>query len=453
MTLNQLPAAEAIRRIGNGEITSEELVRACLDRIDQVDGEIGAWAHLDADYALAQARAADEARAGGAPTGPLHGLPVAVKDIIDTADMPTENGSPIHAGRQPRRDATVVARLRAAGAVILGKTVTTEFAVYSPGKTANPHDPTRTPGGSSSGSAAAVASAMAPAALGSQTNGSVIRPASFCGVFGYKPTHGLISRRGVLKLSRPLDTLGVFTRDLGDLALLGEVLMGYDPEDPDTRPRAAPHLREVSSQEPPVTPDLVFVKSPVWDQASPDCREAFGELTEALGEDIDAFDLPAPFEDAIERHKTVMLPDIAKNLGAAYDAEKAQMSETLHGMIEEGRTVTAVDYNRALDHAEALNAGLDQVFDRYDAIVTPAAPGEAPEGLDATGSPAFCSVWTYLGVPALSLPLLRGANGLPIGVQLIGPRGDDARLLRTARWLIARLADGAGDKAPDGAAD
>ncbi len=444
MTLNQLSAAEAIRRIGKGEITSEDLVRACLDRIEQVEGEIGAWAHLDADYALEQARAADEARAGGAPTGPLHGLPVAVKDIIDTADMPTENGSPIHAGRQPRRDATVVARLRAAGAVILGKTVTTEFALYSPGKTANPHDTKRTPGGSSSGSAAAVACGMAPAALGSQTNGSMIRPASFCGVFGYKPTHGLISRRGVLTLSRPLDTLGVFARDLDDLALLAEAIMGFDAGDPDTRPRAAPRLLEVSREDPPVTPDLVLVKSPVWDQADADCQEAFAELAEVLGDAMDEFALPAPFEDAVERHKTVMLPDVAKALGAAYDADKERMSETLRAMIEEGRRITAVDYNRALDHAEVLNAGLDEVFDRYDAIVTPAAPGEAPEGLETTGNPAFCSLWTYLGVPAISLPLMSGADGLPIGVQLIGPRGDDARLLRTARWLVARLAGEAG---------
>ncbi len=437
--MNQYSATAAAGKIRNGEITSESLVQACLDRIEQVDGDIKAWAHLDAGYALEQAREADTARASGAPAGPLHGVPVAVKDIIDTADLPTENGSPLQAGRRPRRDATVVAKLRAAGAVILGKTVTTEFALYSPGKTTNPHDVGRTPGGSSSGSAAAVASGMVPAALGSQTNGSVIRPASFCGVFGYKPTHGLISRQGVLALSGALDTLGVFARDLDDLALLGEVLMGFDPEDPDTRPRATPHLRQISAEEPPVTPDLVFVKSPVWDQASPDCQEAFAELKDFLGEGLDEFALPEPFEDAIDRHKTVMLPDIAKNLGAAYDAGKDKLSDVLRGMIEEGREVTALDYNLALDHAQALNAGLAEVFDRYDAIVTPAAAGEAPEGLEATGNPAFCSLWTYLGVPAVSLPLLQGANGLPIGVQLIGPRGDDARLLRTARWLVDRV--------------
>jgi Asp-tRNA(Asn)/Glu-tRNA(Gln) amidotransferase A subunit family amidase len=234
----RLGAVAAARQIRDGKISSDELTRACLARIEAREPEVQAWAFLDPEHALRQARAADEWRKRGRPLGPLHGLPVGVKDIIDTADMPTENGTVLHKGRMPRHDAAAVRMLRAAGAVILGKTVTTECAYFSPGKTRNPRNIEHTPGGSSSGSAAAVAAGMVPAAIGSQTAGSVIRPASFCGVYGYKPTHGLIPRTGVLTLSRALDHVGCFSRSVEDLALLAEVLTGYDEGDPDTRPRA-----------------------------------------------------------------------------------------------------------------------------------------------------------------------------------------------------------------------
>src|SRR5438876_12255220 len=240
-----LTATEAAAAVARGAISSEEYSRACLDRIEATDGDIKAFAHLDRDHVLAQARALDERRAERRSTGPLHGIPVAIKDIVDTADYPTEFGSPIGAGRRPWRDATVVARLRAAGAVIIGKTVTTEFAYYHPGPTRNPHDHTRTPGGSSSGSAAAVAAHMVPLALGSQTNGSVIRPAAFCGVFAIKPSFGLVSRGGVLPLSRHLDHLGAFARSLPDLALILEVIAGHDPADADTQPFASADFRAI----------------------------------------------------------------------------------------------------------------------------------------------------------------------------------------------------------------
>ena len=231
-----LSAADAAREIREGRLTSQELVQSCLERIRELEPKVQAWTFLDEEHALAQARAADERKANGEPIGPLHGVPVGVKDIFDTADMPTENGTVLHRGRTPRRDAAAVAMLRAAGAVVLGKTVTTECAYFSPGKTRNPHNPEHTPGGSSSGSAAAVGCGMVPVALGSQTAGSVIRPAAFCGVYGYKPTHGLIPRTGVLQLSRSLDHVGFFSRTVEDLALLAEVLQGYDEADPDTRP-------------------------------------------------------------------------------------------------------------------------------------------------------------------------------------------------------------------------
>ena len=238
--LHWLSASEAARLIREGAISSKQMVEACLARVREADGQIQAWAFLDPDHALAQARAADELRLSGRPVGPLHGVPVGVKDIFDTADMPTENGSVLHAGRTPSRDATVVAMLRGAGAVIMGKTVTTEYAFLAPGKTRNPYNPDHTPGGSSSGSAAAVAAGMVPLAIGSQTNGSTIRPAAFCGVLGFKPTHGLIPRHGILTLSRTLDHVGLFARTIEDIALLAEQLAGYDERDPDTRPRAHP---------------------------------------------------------------------------------------------------------------------------------------------------------------------------------------------------------------------
>ena len=243
--LNWLSAADAARAIRDGALSAEELVEACLARIAEADPAIEAWTYLDPEHARTQARARDADRREGRAIGPLHGLPIGIKDIFDTADMPTEDGTVLHAGRTPAHDAAAVAMLRAAGAVILGKTVTTECATYTPGKTRNPHNPEHTPGGSSSGSAAAVAAGMVPLALGSQTNGSVIRPAAFCGVYGFKPTHGLIPRSGVLKLSRTLDHVGVFARSIEDVALICEALVGYDPADPDTRPRARPPLQQV----------------------------------------------------------------------------------------------------------------------------------------------------------------------------------------------------------------
>jgi Asp-tRNA(Asn)/Glu-tRNA(Gln) amidotransferase A subunit family amidase len=436
----ELGAGEAAARIRAGELTSEALVSACLERIAAREAEVEAWAHIDPDYALDQARRADSAHREGAAQGPLHGVPVGIKDIYDTCDLPTENGTPLLAGRRPTDDATVVARLREAGAVILGKTVTTELAYYAPGKTRNPHDPTRTPGGSSSGSAAAVAAGMVPLAFGSQTNGSIIRPATFCGVVGYKPTHGLISRHGVLAQSRPLDTLGVLARSVGDAALAVEAVLGYDPADPDMTPRCRPHLVETAAARVPVKPSFAFVKSPVWEEAAADTRAGFAELAAFLGENCDEVALPEPFEGAIAWHRSVMAADFAKSFQVLYERGRAELSRVMVETIEEGQGVLAVDYNRALEWRQVLTRALDEIFERYDVILTPAASGEAPSGLDSTGSPNFCTLWTFCGTPAVTLPLLAGENGLPIGVQLVGPRHDDARLLRSARWLAEAVA-------------
>lgn len=436
-----ISATEASEAIRAGRMTSEGLVSACLERIAAIEDKIGAWAYLDADHALKQACEADRIQQNGQTLGPLHGIPVGVKDIFDTGDMPTEDGTVLHAGRQPQEDATAVALLREAGAVILGKTVTTELAVYAPGKTRNPHDRERTPGGSSSGSAAAVAAGMVPLAIGTQTNGSVIRPASYCGVYGYKPSYGRISRHRVLQQSRPLDQVGVFARTIEDTALIAQQIMVFDDRDPDTQLRARPALIETVAAEPPFIPRLAFVKTPVWNQAQTDTKEAVSELVAHLGENAGEVDLSDVFNDAVEQHRTIMEADLARSFEQEYASGKDKLSSILREMIERGQKVLAVDYNRAVSRIPEFNRALDKVFDWYDAILTPATTGEAPVGLKSTGNPIFCTIWTLCGMPAITLPILQGANGMPLGVQLVGSKGDDARLLRTARWLVSNLAD------------
>jgi Asp-tRNA(Asn)/Glu-tRNA(Gln) amidotransferase A subunit family amidase len=439
--LHLLSASEAARLIRDGIISSEQLVEACLAHIREVDPQVQAWTFLDPDYALAQARALDELRLSGQAIGPMHGVPVGVKDIFDTADMPTENGSVIHAGRTPSRDATAVSRLRAAGAVIMGKTVTTEFAYFSPGKTRNPHNPEHTPGGSSSGSAAAVGSEMIPLAIGSQTNGSTIRPAAYCGIVGFKPTHGLISRHRVSALSRTLDHVGLFARTVDDIALLCEQLVGYDEADPDTRPRANIPFESVAREEPPLAPMFALVKTPMWERADNDTKEGFAELAAHLDQRVEEVELFPSAIEAWELHQTVMSAEMSLNLEREYNGASGQLSEKLRKQIEQGQQVTAFDYQRALARIAPIHESFLELFQqRYDAILTPAAPGPAPKGLAATGDPSFCTLWTLCGMPAISLPLLQSSNGLPLGVQLVGPRHGDARLLRTARWLATKAA-------------
>jgi Asp-tRNA(Asn)/Glu-tRNA(Gln) amidotransferase A subunit family amidase len=438
--LNWFSATDAARAIRDGAISSEQLVEACLARVREAEPQVEAWQFLDPERARAQARARDADRREGRPCGPLHGVPIGIKDIIDTADMPTEDGTVLHAGRMPARDATVVTWLRAAGAVIMGKTVTTECAYFSPGKTRNPHHPEHTPGGSSSGSAAAVAAGMVPLALGSQTNGSTIRPAAFCGVYGFKPTHGLIPRHGILRLSRTLDHVGVFARTLEDVALLAAELVGYDERDPDTRPRARIPFGSVAAEEPPMPPRLAFVKTPVWDRAGEETREAFAELTAELGDAVEEVELPGSARAAWDWHRTIMDAEMAASFDLEWERGRDRLSAQLRELLARGREVPALDYQQALARIPLLNESFAELFLRFDAILTPAAPGTAPRGLESTGDPAFCTLWTLCGTPTVSLPLMRGANGLPLGVQLVGQRGDDARLLRTARWLVAEVA-------------
>ena len=436
----RLDAVELRDRLAKGALRAVELATACADRIAAREETIQAWAWFDREHVLRQAEALDRHRASGRTIGPLHGLPVGIKDIIDTAGIPTENGTELDAGRVPTEDAFVVTRLKQAGALIFGKTVTTELAFLAPGKTRNPHDPGRTPGGSSSGSAAAVADRMVPLSIGSQTGGSVIRPAAYCGVTGFKPSFGAIPRTGVLPQSASLDTLGVFANSLADAALLTEALCGHDARDPATTPAPPPALLTTALSDPPVSPTLAFVRQPWWQEADRETQDAFAELSDALGDRCVEVDLPPIFEQAGELRQRVNFAEMAK---AYYHYEKRgadRLSSQTKAALDEGKQVLARDYLSALDLPNVLNAGLDEIFDRFDAIITPAAPGAAPDGLESTGSPVFNGLWTFCGTPAVTVPLLANRDGLPMGVQLVGRRGDDARLLRTARWLVGHLA-------------
>jgi Asp-tRNA(Asn)/Glu-tRNA(Gln) amidotransferase A subunit family amidase len=431
---DQLPEAQRVlalaRSLREGRISAEVLARLCLEHTAATDAAVQAWAFLDPQLVIAQAREADRHLAAGRPCGPLHGLPVGIKDIIDTADMPTENGTVLHAGRHPAKDAVVVSRLRAAGAVIFGKTVTTELATYAPGKTRNPHNPEHTPGGSSSGSAAAVAAGMVPLAVGTQTNGSVLRPAAYCGVWGYKPTAGLIPREGVLRQSQTFDQLGVFARDVAGAALLAEVLC--DAHQP-------PGLLAAATGPMPSRPRLALVKTSRWPQAEASTRAAIEALASKAG--AVECEMPAAAAPAWDWHRCIMEAEIAENFAAEWAQGRDRLSASLCGQIERGRAVAAADYREALAQIARVNAAFEPLFEQYDAILTPAVAGEAPRGLGSTGDPAFCTLWTFCGMPALNLPVLRGPSGLPLGAQLVAPRGGDARLLRAARWLAENLSD------------
>lgn len=435
-----LDTVELRDRLAGGALRVTELAEACLARVERREPEVGAWAWLDGDHIMRQARKLDEHRAAGRAIGPLHGLPVGLKDIIDAEGMPTENGTVLDAGRKPWADSFVAKRLKQSGALIMGKTVTTELALRSPGKTRNPHNPAHTPGGSSSGSAAAVAAGMVPLALGTQTLGSVIRPASYCGVVGYKPTFGSIPRSGVLSQAPSLDTLGVFGTSVGAAALLADSLFGQDDGDPATSLVPAPRLPEISAAAPPARPAFALVHQPAWDTASADVHEGFAELAEALGENCDEVDLPAAFGQAFQLCELVQLAELSKSYHHYETRGRDKLSGEMQKAIDEGRRILAHDYLAALDWPRLLNDSLEAIFSRYDAIITPASPGAAPEGLESTGSAAFNGIWTFCGVPAVTLPLLQAENGLPLGVQLVGRRGDDGRLLRTARWLVEFLA-------------
>jgi Asp-tRNA(Asn)/Glu-tRNA(Gln) amidotransferase A subunit family amidase len=423
--LRQLSARDAARQIAERRLTAEALATAYLERIAERESVVGAFEYFDCDRALAAARARD-----GEPTrGPLHGVPIAVKDLIDTCDMPTGYGSPIYRGHRPAADAACVALARAAGAVVLGKTVTTEFAAFTAGKTTNPKNPAHTPGGSSSGSAAAVADRMAPLAFGTQTAGSVIRPAAYCGAVGYKPSFGLLPRAGIKPLADSLDTLGIMAGSALDAAFFAGVL---------SERRV---LRELAMPDAP--PRFGLYRTPYWDAAEPATAAALDAARASLekaGARVAELAIAPEHEGLNEAQNTVMLYEMTRCLAHERVMHSAELSPRLAQMLDAGMSVGAEDYDRALARAAAARAALGGFFGDCDAVLVPAAPGEAPPGLGNTGDPVFNRMWTLLGTPAVTLPARWGESGLPTGVQLVGRAGEDARLLAAAAFLERALA-------------
>lgn len=431
--LAALTATEARARMAKGEMTAEAYVTACLDSIKAREEEIQAWVHLDVENALEQARAADKRRVSGHGLGLLHGIPVGIKDIINTADMPTQNGSPLFKGYQPAKDAGCISALRAAGAIVIGKTVTTELANITPNKTRNPHNPAHTPGGSSSGSAAAVGAGTIPLALGTQTGGSVIRPGSFCGVHALKPTLGLISRTGVTLQSHTLDTVGVYGRSLADLALITDALSVHDPSDSVSFAHTRPDLSSMLASGMTTKPLFAFVKSPAWEFAEPGVKEALALIVSQLADRAREIEIPT-LNGIIQHHANVMSAENATYYGPLFARNPEGISSALAERLGIGAKVLASDYVNSLNARESIYAEVEKILQTHSALLTLSSPGPAPKGLVSTGKAIFNGMWTYLGVPCVSLPLMK-VDCMPCGVQLIGMRRDEGRLLAAARWF------------------
>ena len=422
--LNRLGAADAARKLARREITAQALVADCFERIRERESVVHAWVHLDVDAAMARARALDSQ----ASAGLLHGLPIGVKDVFDTFDMPTTYGSPIYATHRPASDAASVALARAAGAIVLGKTVTTEFATFHPGPTCNPHDPSRTPGGSSSGSAAAVADAMVPLAFGTQTAGSIVRPAAYCGVVGYKPTFGTVSRVGVKMISDTFDTIGGFARSVPDVALFVAALSGRRELVIDATPVEAPRIGLCRTYE--------------WDRVQPETVELFeaaGKRLRDAGANVREVTLPRPFAGLAAAQTKIMVHEVAECLAHERLAHREALSPELIAMVDQGLAVPLREYDAAQSLARTCRAMLPEVFDGLDVLVAPSTAGEAPRGTHATGDPLFNRVWTLLRVPCIHVPVGREPHALPIGVSVVGNLHADRAALTAADWIHARL--------------
>ncbi|GGI04264.1 amidase [Egicoccus halophilus] len=426
MTATVPSVAELRRRLDAGEITVVEVVRGCLDAIADREEQLQAWVHLDAELVLERARVLDalppERR------GPLHGVPVGVKDIVDTADQPTGHGSPIYTGNEPDADAVAVARLRAAGAVVVGKTVTTEFALFQPGPTRNPHGISRTPGGSSSGSAAAVAAGQVPLAIGTQTAGSIVRPASFCGVFGAKPTFGAVPLDGVKLCSPSLDTVGLLGSDVDGIAV-GLGVMADDPE----------RFRPVDLGE---RPRIGFVRTPWWHEVERGERGRIETAVEALAGDLDVVEveLPAEFAGLVDAQQVVMGVEVLDALAFEIEHHGSRLSARLRAYLDDARRMRD-EFDQAVALRESCRRQLDAAFGELDVWLAPSVLGEAPDAA-TTGDPLLCRPWTLLGTPTVAVPGLRGGDGLPLGLQTIARPGDDGRALGAARLVSERLAAG-----------
>lgn len=421
--LNEQSASMLVRQLERREITAEQVMHACLERIQAREGDVQAWQYLAVDQALAQARLLDRRPVQGL----LHGLPVAVKDLFDTADMPTTYGSPIYASHQPAADAAAVALCRAQGAVMVGKTVTTEFATFNPGKTRNPHRLTHTPGGSSSGSAAAVADHMVPLAFASQTAASVIRPAAFCGVVGYKPSYGMVNRAGVKALSDSLDTVGFIARTVEDVALFAAATTGD---------RGLMQLN-VSH-----TPRIAMCHTHEWPHAEEDTHKAFEHAARTLaqaGMPVRELQLPLLFSQLLQAQKEIMAFDLVRSLAHERLRLPHQLSDNLNAVLQSGLEMPIERHYANLQLAQSARGMVSNAFGAFEVLLAPSAIGEAPPTLSQTGDPVFGRVWTLLGLPCVHLPFFSGRTGMPVGLQLVGRHGEDKVVLRIAHWLMQRL--------------
>ena len=430
-----LSLVDLAEKIKNGQLSSVEVCEKYIDRIKKFEKDIKAWAHFDKKVLLEKATEADEHRRAGKPTGSLHGVPIEVKDIIGTVDMPTECGTVIRKGKSYSQNAEIIDLLHSSGAIVMGKTATSELAYLEPPLTTNPHDKNRTPGGSSSGSAASVASFMAPASIGSQTGGSVIRPASYCGVVGYKPSYGLISRNGVLRTSYNLDQIGMFGRRVEDVAMLAKVLIKKDKYDPATIHYSTENILLETKKGPIFDPKFIFYKTDHWKIIDKKSREAFEYFIKSFKKNIEVFDTPSYFKDIQKYHQIIHETDLANNFSVYYKKFKKKLSKYMQDAISNGNKYSAKEYAEAVDFMKRSYESYEEVFEDYHGVLSPSSPGVAPKGLKSTGTAEFNKVWSYLGTPCISLPLLEGENNLPLGVQLIGNKYDDQRFLGVAKWL------------------
>ena len=436
-----LSLEDLAKKIKDAQISSVEVCETYIERISKFEKDVKAWAHFDKKVLLEKAAEADDHRRSGKPVGLLHGVPIAVKDIVGTVDMPTECGTVIRKGKSYSQNAEIIDLLHSAGAIVMGKTATSELAYLGPPATTNPHDKTRTPGGSSSGSAASVASFMAPASIGSQTGGSIIRPASYCGVVGYKPSYGLISRNGVLRTSYSLDHIGMFGRSVEDVAMLAKVLIKKDKYDTATIHYSTENILSETKKGPLFDPKFIFYKTDHWKIIDKKSRESFDYFLKSFKKNIEIFDTPSYFKDIHKYHKIIHETDLANNFSVYFKKYKKKLSKFMQDAINNGNKYSAKEYAEAIDFIKRSYESYQEVFEDYHGVLTPSSPGVAPKGLKSTGTAEFNKVWSYLGTPCISLPLLEGENNLPLGVQLVGNKYDDHRFLGVAKWLEGECRD------------
>ena len=431
---------ELLRSLQAGGQKVQEVCELVLQGTGKVEPKLHAFASLEPKLVLEAAQALDTFRLSGRPVGPLYGLPIVLSDLIETKQQPTTNGTKIDSAKQGSKDSAVAERLKASGAVLLGKTRVSELGVVTPPETVHPTSLTHRPGNSASGAAAAIAAGLSPMGIGLESCGSVLRPAAYCGIYGMQPSHGSISRRGILPLVPNLDTVGLLGRSLADLALLGDVLYGYDDQDSSTRLGTAPRLLETCLSKAPVKPTIAFLELP-FTPADEETQGALAELEEVLGDQAFHVGLPSLFEEGLAAHDLIVKAELSRTLRHYWDRGKEGLSDTLKQLLVEGAEIRAKEYLGALDWIKVLRSGLEEILQRCDAFVVPATLGTAPRLDNPEESTRFQDLWNLCGMPVLSIPLFQSVSGMPLGVQLVGPPAGEARLLRTAHWLESTVRD------------